>query len=127
MEPAKGLVLVVDDHQEIRTVLREVLSIDGWDVEEAPDGPTGLEMARARLPGVILLDLSMPGMTGLQVLKELRADPETAALRVIVLTGHGELECQEARAGGADECLQKPFETSALLELIEQLFPGARR
>lgn len=118
-------VLIVDDHEEIRAVLREMLALEDLDVVEAENGETALAIARDQSPGVILLDLSMPGMNGIEVLEKLKADPATAEARVVVLTGHGEIECQEAVAAGADECFQKPFQALILLELIERLLPSA--
>jgi len=123
----EGRVLIIDDHEEIRAVLRELLALQDLDVAEAGNGADGLAMARDRLPGVILLDLSMPGMSGMEVLEQLKRDPETAASRVIVLTGHGDIECREAIDAGADECFQKPFEAPLLLELIERLLSTDRR
>ena len=123
----EGRVLIIDDHEEIRAVLRELLALEDLDVEEAGNGVDGLAVARDRLPGVILLDLSMPGLSGMEVLEQLKDGPATAASRVIVLTGHGDIECEEALDAGAEECLQKPFEAPLLLELIERLLAPDRR
>ena len=83
----KHVVLVAEDDASVRLTVDFLLSDEGFDVRLASDGHEALTMARAIRPDVILLDQRMPKMDGRQVLKELRLDPSTSAIPVIVLTG----------------------------------------
>jgi CheY-like chemotaxis protein len=80
-------VLLVDDAAEVRLLLQVLLELDGFTVTTAEDGPAGLAAVVADRPDVVLLDVQLPGMDGTQVLSALRADPETASLPVVFLTG----------------------------------------
>jgi diguanylate cyclase (GGDEF)-like protein len=104
-------VLVVDDDEDIRTVLRVTLELAGFTVITAADGPDGLDLARSESPDVILLDVMMPSMDGLEVLTRLRADARTAHLPVLLVTAR--VQSQDAVDGlekGADDYITKPFD-----------------
>ena len=80
-------ILVIDDSEQIRTILRDlILGPRGYSVITAPDGKAGLDLALKEAPDLILTDVNMPRMTGIEVLEKLRADAETADTPVIVLT-----------------------------------------
>lgn len=100
-------VLVVDDEPGIIAALTGALAHWGYAVSTAPDGPQALEQVKATRPHVVLLDINMPGMDGLEVLRHLRAfDP---AIGVIMLSGVGDEETrQTALTLGADDYLRKP-------------------
>ena len=86
-------ILLVDDHSDIRRLIRITLGKD-FDVLEAEDGLTGLEIARKQKPDLVVLDVMMPGeMDGLQVLDAIKADPQLAATRVIMVTARGQARC----------------------------------
>src|SRR4051795_3211465 len=89
----KGTVLVIDDEKDLIELVRYNLDRDGFDVIAASDGRSGLDIATAHKPDLIVLDLMMPGTDGLEVCRRLRADPRTARTPVIMLT---------ARAAEAD-------------------------
>jgi len=110
----KATVLIVDDHRAVREELAFALDYDGWQTREAADGPSGLEQAQDPAIDLVLLDVKLPGMDGLEVLRELKKlRPE---LPVVMISGHGDLETAVlAVRRGAYDFLQKPFETDRVL------------
>jgi CheY-like chemotaxis protein len=79
-------ILVIEDNEQNRILMRQILTYRGYDVLEAADGLTGLEMARAHTPALILLDIQMPVMNGFMVIRELRNNPELRKIKVIAVT-----------------------------------------
>lgn len=117
---ADGSVLVVDDERNIRMTLRAALEGVASEVREAPDGERGLAELRARPADVVLLDLRMPGIDGLEVLQRLRAG--SPATRVVVITAHGTVDAAvSAMKLGAADFLQKPFEPSQVRSVVSAL------
>jgi DNA-binding response OmpR family regulator len=115
-------VLVIDDEAPIRLLCRVNLEAEGVEVLEAADGPTGLDMARAELPDVVLLDVMMPGLDGWRVAEELLDDERTAAIPIVFLTARAELR-DRARGldlGGVDY-VTKPFNPVELAPLVRDL------
>ena len=117
----KGDILIVDDQADVRAVLREILEVEGLTIREAPDGETALRMCAERVPRVVFLDLSMPGMDGLEVLRALKADEHTAPAKVVIVTARGEIARAQGVAAGADEFYTKPFSPLAILQLVENM------
>ena len=88
----------------------------------AEDGLIGLEAARTAVPDAIILDIGLPGLDGWEVLSQLRSEPDTVGVRVLVLTAHAQPEMADrAAAGGADAFMTKPFRPSDLRDSIEAL------
>jgi CheY-like chemotaxis protein len=112
-------ILVVDDEPHIRQLLHEELSDAGYRVVEAADGSTGLDQARLAPPKLIILDVLMPGVSGLDVTIQLRADPGTADIPIIILSVTE--DAKDALDLGADACLTKPVDVPLLLGTIEQM------
>jgi len=113
-------VLVVEDEPHIRRVLEYNLKLDGFEVYLAEDGSSGLKLAREKNPDVILLDWLMPKMDGLQVLKELKADPCMKYIPVFMLTAKGMLnDVTQALEVGADGYITKPFNPMQLGKTIK--------
>jgi diguanylate cyclase (GGDEF)-like protein len=113
---APARVLVADDDEDIRAYLEVTLSLNGFDVIEACDGVEALEHARRGEPDVILLDVMMPRMNGLEVLRRLREDARTAHLPIVLLTARGQAsDTVEGLDAGADGYLTKPFDADVLL------------
>jgi CheY-like chemotaxis protein len=111
-------VLVVEDDEDIRVAIEMALDVNGFSVSCAGDGFAALERLRALpAPAVILLDLRMPRMNGLEFLRALRLDPALPRIPVVVVTGDSP-SAREALAGGADGILIKPFDTSSLVSSI---------
>ncbi len=120
-------VLLVDDEDSLRKVLKDLLEREGYEVSEARDGVQALDQVDRVGPDIVVLDLNLPGLDGYGVLSHLRSRPATAGLPVIVLTAKGD-EDNEVRvfALGADDFLQKPFRARALSARLEAVL-GRRR
>jgi two-component system, OmpR family, alkaline phosphatase synthesis response regulator PhoP len=114
------LILVIEDEDQIRLNIQEILVLGDFDVITAPDGVKGLSLARIKLPSLIICDIMMPGMDGLQVLENLRNDSKTANIPLIFLTAKSERD--DLRQGmnlGADDYITKPFEPREILEAVK--------
>ena len=114
-------ILIVEDHPTMREAMRLVLEGEGFTIDEAADGERALELVRADPPDLVFLDMNIPGPSGADVLGELRADPATAGVRVIIVTADGEEGRGRAIAMGADEYFTKPFSPITLLQTVEQV------
>ena len=116
-------VLVADDEDDIRAlVVLAVRKAGCVVVGSVADGAAALDLARAELPELAVLDVSMPGATGLEVCTALRADPATAAIRILLLSAGASLEDVAAGlAAGADAYLAKPFQVSGLVHQVRSL------
>ena len=114
-------ILVIEDEEHIRTVLKYNLKLDGFEVYLAEDGPIGLELARERKPDLILLDWMMPGLDGLQVLSELKHDEITKNIPVFMLTAKSMMaEVGRALYEGADDYITKPFDVIELGQILKE-------
>ena len=123
-------VLVIDDESTVALVLRLALGVRGHQTISAEDGRTGIEMARAEHPDAIVLDMMMPGLSGYDVLGELRNDAELDAVPVLVLTAiTRSMELQRCLSEGADAVMTKPFDPLDVANAIDRLLlaqPGTR-
>ncbi|MGA2924795.1 MAG: response regulator [Solirubrobacteraceae bacterium] len=112
-------VLVADDDRDVLNLVRFRLERDGLRVLVAADGAAALELAREQRPDVCVLDVMMPKLGGLEVLKALRGDPATAATRVILLTARSaEAQVDEGFERGADDYVIKPFSPQELRQRV---------
>jgi CheY-like chemotaxis protein len=116
-------LLVVDDDPFIRKLVVTTLQdVTGFQLMEAADGEEALARAFADPPSVVLLDVDMPRLDGIEVCRRLRADPATAAVTIVILTAaHGDSVQEQAEAAGADLFLTKPFSPLQLLRLVDRL------
>lgn len=122
---AKADILIVEDHPTMREAMRLVLEHEGFVIREAADGPSALRLAREQPPDLMFLDLNIPGASGADVLRELKAEPGTAQVRVIIVTATGEEGRDYVLSLGADEYFTKPFSPTALLRTVERVLdPG---
>jgi len=120
-------VLVVEDNLDVLRFLNHQLSVE-HSVYLAPDGVQGLELAKREMPDVIVTDYMMPEMDGLEMLRRIKADPQTAGIPVIMLTAKSKLEDRlEVREAGADEYLSKPFRPRELRSTVRQLLESQGR
>ena len=117
-------ILIVEDHPTMREAMRMVLEHEGFAIREAADGAAALEMVREQHPDLVFLDLNIPGTSGADVLKELKGNPETAAVRVIIVTATGEEGRDQVLGLGADEYFTKPFSPLALLRTVDRVLHG---
>jgi DNA-binding response OmpR family regulator len=115
----KARILVVDDEPDLVELVEHHLRRDHYEVATAPDGETALAEARRRVPDLIVLDLMLPGMDGLEVCRRLRADPRTKHIPILMLTAKGEeSDAVIGLSQGADDYVRKPFGTKELLARI---------
>jgi CheY-like chemotaxis protein len=116
-------VIVVDDDDMNIVLLRRVLSRrPGLQVLSESDGRRALDLIRRSRPDLVLLDLNLPTMDGEAIIRELRTDPATADLPVVVITGDSRPEtAQRLKEAGADNLLDKPFRIPTLLDLVDEL------
>jgi two-component system, cell cycle response regulator DivK len=114
-------VLYIEDNPLNRRLVRKLLTAKGYQVLEAIDGSTGLEMVRAEKPNLVLLDINLPDIDGLDVVKQLRTTPEIAHTPVIALTAnamHGDRE--RCLAAGCDAYLAKPIARQELYNMLNR-------
>jgi CheY-like chemotaxis protein len=120
-------ILVCDNEAVLRALVRDALAIGDYDIVEARDGDESVEAAKACEPDLIVLDMMMPGRTGLEVLEELRGEPRFAETPVIMLTARAQAADRQAAAdAGASHFLPKPFSPLQLASLVEELLNGHR-
>ena len=121
-----GTVLVCDDDPVIVNLLQVNFEIEGYDVIAATGGEAGLAQARLGHPDVIVLDVMMPGIDGLEVARRLRADAETRSIPIILLSAKAQSSDIQAGLAVADEYVTKPFEPLELLERVKTVMDRSR-
>ena len=116
-------ILIVEDQIDICKLIRMTLEFGDFEIHEAHDGESGLNMARAVRPHVLLLDVMMPGLLdGYQVCQRIKQDPDLRAIQVVMLTARGQVTDLEAgKAAGADSYLVKPFSPLELIDIVEKM------
>jgi DNA-binding response OmpR family regulator len=122
-DPSPVRVLVADDEDDIRALVCLAVAKAGCTVTSSvADGSTALATARAELPDLAVLDVSMPGATGLEVCTALRADPDTAGIHILLLSAGASLDdVARGLAAGADAYLAKPFGVADLVHQVRTL------
>jgi CheY-like chemotaxis protein len=119
-------VLVVDDDDDIRALFSAILRRAGYQPRQASSGRQALEQAGELAPDLVISDVSMPGLSGLEVCRALKAEPRTAATAVLLISAHsGEQDRADGLQAGADGYLTKPILAAQLLERVESLL-GSR-
>ena len=120
-------VLVADDDADIRDLVAFKLEQSGLEVITVADGPAAVEQARLRQPTLAVLDVSMPGLSGIDVCRMLRADPATAGMLIIMLTARvQEQDVEGGFSAGADDYVTKPFSPRELVSRIQALLSRTR-
>ncbi|MFP6581221.1 MAG: response regulator [Candidatus Hydrogenedentota bacterium] len=113
-------ILVVDDEVDMRDVMFDLLALDGYEVVLADDGEAAMERYRNTLPDLVITDILMPGVDGIEFLEDLRA--EFGDVPVIVMSGTGDINVVEKAAmATANRILHKPFDADALLNAVAEL------
>lgn len=119
-------ILIVDDHEAMRMMLRRMLERAGAQVREAHNGAEALRALSQRGAHLVLCDQNMPGMSGIELVRTLRADRNQTRTRMMILSGNTEAGFTEAaQAAGADAVLAKPILPSKLLDAISQVMRAA--
>jgi CheY-like chemotaxis protein len=120
-------ILICDNEEILRDLVRASLADAGYELLEARDGYESLELARRERPDLIVLDMMMPGRSGIEVLSELRADAALADTPVVMLTARAQLGDQAAAAAaGVDRFVTKPFSPLALAGVVDELLGSGR-
>jgi DNA-binding response OmpR family regulator len=115
-QPTGQRILIVDDNVDIVRVMERILAKEGYDLLTAHDGESALKLARAAAPDLLLLDVMMPKIDGLEVCRQLKADESTSGIMVILVTGRGSLEhLVQGFDAGADDYIPKPFHIPELV------------
>ena len=120
-------ILIADDYEDNRELLRLMLITDGYRIREARDGVEFLEAARAEVPDLAVIDLSMPRMDGWSVLREVRSDERLRHLLCVAVTAFAaDQDRQRTLAAGFDAYLAKPYRAKDLLELVARLLQSRK-
>jgi DNA-binding response OmpR family regulator len=121
---AKRKLLVVDDDVALVEMLKDHFEFEGFEVFKAFDGAAAIEMTLSKKPDLILLDINMPGMDGLEACRRLKEDAETKAIPILMLSADTHLKMkQQILAIGATACMMKPFTIDAITAAVCELLP----
>jgi two-component system, cell cycle response regulator DivK len=121
-------ILIVDDNAISLRLCRDLLQAYGYETSEATDGPEAIEMLHARRPDLVLLDIQLPNMSGLDVIRSIRSDPDLSSLPVAALTAFGLSNERDAcLEAGCDAYLAKPFRLGDLLDIVENFTASGER
>jgi DNA-binding response OmpR family regulator len=120
----RGHVMLIEDEPNIAEALRFLLARDGWRVSTVADGAVVMAAVAAQHPDVLVLDLMLPGVSGLDLLRQLRADAATAALPILMLTAKGQGRDREAALqAGVTRFMTKPFANAEIVAALRELAP----
>lgn len=120
-------ILVVEDNALHRLLMTDLLAAHGYDVLEAPDGEEGIRIARERKPDLILLDMQMPVMDGIQAATLLKADPDTRGILILAVTSFAmKGDRERILQAGVDEYMPKPINTRELPNLVRRMLEHHR-
>jgi two-component system cell cycle response regulator DivK len=122
---ASELILIVEDNPRNLKLLRDTLQVKGYQTIDAGTGEEGVQLARERQPALVLMDIQLPGISGIEALSQLRADPSTRSIPVIAVTASVMAqERQKVMAAGFDGFQGKPISVRELLETIRGVLAG---
>ncbi|MFI5027037.1 MAG: response regulator [Solirubrobacterales bacterium] len=125
---AGELILVVEDNDKNRKLVRDVLTATGYRLAEAETGEEGVRLARERDPDLVLMDIQLPGINGIEALRQLRADPATATIGIEAVTASAMTQDrQKIRAAGFDAYQSKPISIRPFLELVRDVLDRRER
>jgi CheY-like chemotaxis protein len=114
-------VLIVDDENNVRRLVAATLSGGDYQILQAKDGIEALDLIRREHPTVVLLDIQMPGLDGVEVCRQVKADPKLRDTVIVMLTAQAQMDARRrAAAAGADTFLTKPFSPLQVLEIVER-------
>ncbi len=122
MVASKRCVLLADDDPGLRRLIGTTLGTEDFDLLHATDGQEALDLARERRPELVLLDVNMPKLDGFEVCRNLKNEPDTASIKVVMLTARGaDVDRARGRDAGADDYFIKPFSPVQLLNKVYSL------
>jgi len=122
-----SLILIVEDNEKNLKLVRDVLQVKGYETIEAGTAEEGLKLARARTPDLILMDIQLPGMNGIDALKALRAEPATAAIPVVAITASVmQQDRQEIMRAGFNGFIEKPINLRVFLVTVQRALKGGK-
>jgi CheY-like chemotaxis protein len=125
---AGELILVVEDNEKNRKLVRDVLVVKGYRLLETETGEDGLRVAREQHPALILMDILLPGIDGIETVRRLRADPATATIPVVAVTASAMTQDrQKILAAGFDGYQAKPISIRPFLELVREVLDRGPR
>jgi CheY-like chemotaxis protein len=121
-------IIYADDHQDMREMVRAILTVSGHDVELVEDGPAALSAIQAREPDLLILDVMMPGLDGFAVCRTVKSNPFSAGIPILMLTAESQIERKvDGYEAGADDYLPKPFDPRELRARVSALLRLVRR
>ena len=123
---ALGKILVIEDNRDSRDILAKLLRMSGYDVISANDGEAGLEAALQQNPDLIITDIHMPNMNGIEFVQRVRKNLTLDKVPVLVVTAFGAQVAREAVNAGADAAAEKPFDFDRFLLMVEELIGRSR-
>jgi two-component system, cell cycle response regulator DivK len=119
-------ILYIEDNEYNRKIVRQLLGRTSYQLVEAVDGESGVALAQQLVPQLILMDVQLPKMSGLDATRALKADPRTSGIPIIVITSFAlSGDREKAAVAGADNYLAKPYSPRELLALVRQYLPEA--
>jgi len=119
-------ILYIEDNEYNRKIVRQLLARTSYRLVEANDGESGVAMAQQEIPELILMDVQLPKMSGLDATRALKSDPRTSHIPIIVITSFAlSGDREKAAIAGADNYLAKPYSPRELLALVRQYLPEA--
>ena len=123
-----SLVLIVEDNEKNMKLVRDILVVKGYETMEAGTAEDGLALAKSRKPDLVLMDIQLPGMNGIEALGELRADPATADIPVIAVTASVmQQDRKHITEAGFDAYLGKPLDLKDFLDTVKRVLANPRR
>jgi len=121
-------VLLIEDEPNIIEAIRYLLTRDGWQVDSHSNGTDAVDVVRAKRPDLVILDMMLPGKSGMDILREIRAIAELAALPVLMLTARGQSRDRDmAEKAGVSRFMTKPFSNTEVLTAVRDLVAQASR
>ena len=127
MTVGQGKILVIEDNRDSRDILAKLLRMSGYDVMSADDGEAGLEAALTQAPDLIITDIHMPNMNGIEFVQRVRNDHTLDKTPVLVVTAFGAHVAREAMNAGADAAAEKPFDFDRFLVTVEKLIAKRKK
>jgi DNA-binding response OmpR family regulator len=118
-------VLVVEDHHDTSFMLCRLLKMEGYEVEHAIDGMVGYSTATNEHPDLIVTDIQMPRMNGIEMIKRIREEDELRQTPIIVMSAYGKRIIDDAMRAGADDFIEKPIDFNKFLTTIRSKLPAA--